>query len=138
MDEKTLEQSLADEFIREWDITPTGNGYLITTDWQWPNHERIEIFVRMVGDREDLLLVTDGGELFSFLYSQGIDLSKDEHGMKVINGVAEHYGAKIADFQMARGTNPGDLPRSIRLLLEAIKDASLLLWYKLDQRSSLH
>ena len=138
MDAKTLEKELSEELIEHWDITPTGNGYLIATDWQWPSHERIEIFVRTVGGRDDLFLVTDGGELFNFLFAQGIDLTRDEHGLKVIEGVADHYGMKLNDWQLTKGSNPEALARSIREVLEAVKDASLLLWYKLDQRGSLH
>jgi len=132
MDERTLTQNLAEELIDGWDIMSTGSGFLIITDWHWPNDDRIEIYVRTVGDREDLYIVTDGGNLFNFLFSHGIDLNKDHHGMKVLSGIAENCGAKIVDYQMARGANDGDLHRAIRLLLEAIKDASFLLWHKLE------
>ena len=66
MDEKTLEQNLAETLVEGWDISSTGNGFLVASDWRWPNNERIEIYVRNVGEREDLFLVTDGGELFNY------------------------------------------------------------------------
>lgn len=141
MDQKTLVENLAEELIGEWDIIPTGNGFLISTDWHWPNHERIEVHVRTVGEREDLYLVSDGGEVFNFLFAQGIDLTKDAQGMKVYNGVAQSYGAKIVDFQLAKGASDADLHKAIRAMTEAIKDVSFLLWHKLAQsqkESSTH
>jgi len=138
MDERDLEQKLALTFIDEWDIISTGNGFLVTTDWRWPNAERIEIHVRMVGDREDLYLVGDGGDLFNFLFSQGIDLSKDGPALKRISDVVENYEAKLVDFQIAKGASEEELPYAIRQVLEAIKDASLMLWHKFERRDHLH
>jgi len=63
MNEKILEQNLSEAFIRDWEIIPTGSGFLVVSDWLWPNHERIEIHARTVGEREDLFVVADGGEL---------------------------------------------------------------------------
>jgi len=138
MDDKTLEQNLAEVFVEGWDISSTGNGFLVATDWRWPNSDRIEVYVRNVGERADLFVVTDGGDLFNYLFSQGVDLTKDEQGMRIIRNVVENYGAKFVDFQIARGAGEGDLPRAIRMLLEAIKDASLVLWHKLEKASPLH
>lgn len=138
MNAKELEQRLEQAMTADWDITSTGSGLLVATDWRLPNNERIEIFVRSVGDREDLYLVTDGGEVFNFLYSHGIDLSKDARGMKILSGVSERYQAKIVNYQITRGSNEADLARSIRLMLEAIKDVSFLLWHKLTPNSSIH
>jgi hypothetical protein len=138
MDERELEQRFAEEFTRDWNLTLTGNGLLIATDWMWPNRDHIDIYVRTVGDREDLYLVTDGGELYSFLFTQGIDLAKDEYRMKILNRVADNYGAKFVEFQLVKGANEGDLTRAVRMILEAIKDASLLLWHSLEQEGSLH
>jgi hypothetical protein len=135
MDEKSLVENLAEELIKGWDITPTGSGFLISTDWRWPNHERIEVYVRTVGEREDLYLVSDGGEVFNFLFAQGIDLAKDSQGMKIFSGVAQNYGAKIVDYQMAKGASDADLPQAVRAILEAIKDVSFLLWHKLGHDS---
>jgi len=132
MDETILKQRLQEAFIEDWEIMPTGGGFLIVTDWHWPNSERIEIHIRPVGEREDLYIVSDGGELFNLLFSQGVDLSKDERGMKILDGVTKNYGAKAVDCQIAKGAGLGDLHRAIRVVLEAIKDASFLLWYKLD------
>jgi hypothetical protein len=138
MDEKQLWQNLAEEMIGRWDISPTGSGFMVTTDWRLPNDDRIEIYVRTVGEREDLYLVTDGGNLFSFLFSHGIDLNKDERAKKVLSRIAETYEIKVVEFQMAKGANDSDLHHAIRMLLEAIKDASYLLWQRLDQGGSLH
>ena len=138
MDEKQLEQSLAEELIQEWSITPTGSGFLIATDWHWPNGEHIEVYVRTVGEREDLYLVSDGGELFNFLFSQGVDLTRDPGGMKVIEDVAQNNGARIVDYQMVKGATEGDAPRAIRMILEAIKDASFILWHKLGPSGPVH
>jgi len=133
-----LEEKLALVFIEGWDITPTGNGFLLSSDWRWPNAERIEIHVRTVGEREDLYLVTDGGELSNFLYSRGIDLSKDEFALNKIGAAVENYEAKFVDYQIAKGANEEELPRAIRSVLEAIKDASLILWDKFGKGSHLH
>ncbi len=138
MDEKTLAEGLLEEMVNGWEVIPTGGGYMIRTDWQLPNRDRIEIYIRMVGDREDLFLVTDGGELFNLLYSQGIDLTKDEHGMRVFQGVADNYGAQVVEYQLAKGANEGDLHHAIRLVLEAVKDAAYLLWHKLEPGVSIH
>ncbi len=138
MNEEELQLHLAQESVAGWEIVSTGSGFLISTDWRWPNKERIEVYVRAVGEREDLFLVTDGGEVFNFLFAQGIDLSKDAQGMKILNTVAEQYEAGILDYQIVKGANPAELPRSIRLILEAIKDTSYLLWHKLNQGGPLH
>ena len=138
MDEKVLELKLAEELISGWDIIPTGNGYLVATDWKWPNNERIEIHVRTVGEREDLYLVTDGGELFNLLFAEQVDLTKDENGSKLLDTVAEEYGAKVVDFQVARGANEQTLPQAIRMILEALKAASFLLWHKVGHKGSVH
>lgn len=135
MDEKTLEQNLAEELIRGWSINTTGTGFLIITDWQWPNHDPIEIYVRSVGEREDLYLVSDGGEIFNFLFVHGIDLTRDEQGRRVFAGTAQHYGAKIVDYQISKGANNGDLHQAVRSILEVVKDVSFLLWHKLGQVS---
>lgn len=138
MDERQLWQNLAEEMVSGWDIDPTGSGFLILTDWRLPNDDRIEIYVRAVGEREDLYLVTDGGNLFNFLFANGIDLNKDAAGMKTLSKIAETYGVKIVDFQMARGAGEGDLHRAVRMLLEAVKDASYLLWRSVGLEESIH
>ena len=58
--------------------------------------------------------------------------------MRMIRNVVENYGAKFVDFQIARGAGEGDLPRAVRMLLEAIKDASLVLWHKLENAGPIH
>ena len=138
MDEGALELKLAEELIGGWDIIRTGHGFLVVTDWKWPNHERIEIHVRTVGEREDLFVVTDGGELFSLLFAEQIDLTKDEHGRKLLDTIAEDCGAKIVDYQMAKGANEVSLPQAIRMVLEALKAASFLLWHKVEHKGSIH
>ena len=138
MDDINLEEKLAMAFVEGWTVTSTGNGYLLASDWRWPNDERIEIHVRTVGEREDLYLVTDGGDLFNFLFSQGIDLTKDKAALTRISHAVESYEARFIDFQIAKGANEQDLARAVRLILEAIKDASLLLWHKFEKGSHLH
>ena len=138
MEEKTLEQSLSEVLLQGWEISGTGTGFLIVTDWQFPDKERIEVYARRVGERDDLYVVGDGGEIFNTLFSHGIDLSKDERGMKMFTRVAENYAAQIVDFQLVKGAKEEDLASAIRMILEAIKDASFLLWHKLDQAGSLH
>lgn len=138
MDERNLEEKLALAFIEGWEVIPTGNGFLLSSDWRWPNAERIEIHVRTVGEREDLYLVSDGGDLFNFLYSRGIDLSKDKAALDKIGAAVENYQSKLIDYQIAKGANEEELPGAIRLVLEAIKDASLMLWHKFEKGSHLH
>jgi len=138
MDERDLELKIAEELIGGWDVIRTGEGFLVTTDWQMPNGDRIEVHVRTVGEREDLYLVTDGGDLFNLLYSQQVDLTKDEAGMKVLRAIAENHGAKIVDYQMAKGANDGTLAQAVRKVLESVKDASFLLWYKVKGTGSIH
>lgn len=138
MDEKNLESILAEELVRGWQVIPTGSGMLIATDWLLPDDERIEIQIRTVGERDDLYIVTDGGELFNLLFVQGIDLSKDETSEKILDGIAQKYAAKFVDFQLVKGASELDLPRALRLLLEAIKEASFVLWQLGKQRKDLH
>lgn len=138
MDEKLLFENLARELIREWEIIPTGDGFLVMTDWNLPNDERIEIHVRTVGERDDLYVVTDGGNLIGFLYAEGVALDKDENASRIVSGVMKRYDAQLVDFQIAKGASNENLARSIRDILEAVKDASLLLWHKLNDRSSVH
>lgn len=138
MDERTLELKLASELISGWDIISTGNGFLVVTDWKWPNNERIEIHVRTVGEREDLYIVTDGGELFSLLYAERIDLTRDEDARKLLDTVAEECGAKVVELQVAKGASKESLPQAIRMILEALKAASFLLWHKVMHKGSIH
>jgi hypothetical protein len=138
MDEKMIAENLAEEMVGDWTVTPTGSGFVVETNWQWPSRERIEIYVRAVGEREDLFIVSDGGELFNCLFSQGIDLTKDEPGMKVLHQVAENYESKFVDYQLVKGANEEEMPRAIRMILEAIKDASLILWHKVEKVAQLH
>lgn len=138
MDERTLEQGIAEELIQGWNISPTGDGFLVITDWHWPNNEHIEIYVRAVGEREDLYIVTDGGELFNFLFSHGIDLRKDKQALQLVERVVDNHEGKFVDFQMVRGANDTDLARSVRLMLEAIKDAACLLWHRLETDATRH
>lgn len=138
MSVKDLEERLAIAFIEGWEIIATGDGLLINSDWCWPNRDRIEIHVRSVGEREDLFLVTDGGDLFNYLFSQGVDLTNDKIALKTISSAVENYDTKFVDYQIARGANREELPRAIRLVLEAVKDASLILWHKLGKGAPLH
>jgi len=139
MDVGAIEKALAEEMVLGWDIVPTGGGILITTNWRMPNKERIEIHVRSVGEREDLYLVTDGGELFNMMFLHGWKLSEDKEGADLVAGVAESHGAKVVDGQIVKGANDGNLGQAVRLILEAVKEASFLLWGKKAQGpSNLH
>jgi hypothetical protein len=140
LDEKEILDELVESFFQGWDVMPTGGGFLVITDWRFPNNERIEIHVRRVGDREDLFLVTDGGELINLLFSQEIDLSSDKSSSRLLTGIAEHHLIKIADYQLMRGANEEELPMAIRAMLEGIKEASFLLWHKIKTKpaDSMH
>jgi hypothetical protein len=130
LDEKDIFDGLVEDFYQGWDVMPTGGGFLITTDWRFPNDDKIEIHVRKVGDREDLFLVTDGGELTNLLFSREVDLSKDKSSLRILTGITVHHSIKIADFQLIRGANEDELPRAIRAMLEAVKEASYIFWHK--------
>ncbi len=136
MDEKEILDELTEHFYQGWDVMPTGGGFLITTDWALPGGERIEIHIRRVGEREDLFVVSDGGELINFLFSQGVDLAKEPESRKLLEGVAEKHAIKIVDYQLARGADGSDIAQAIRGMLEAIKEASFMLWHKVAQKSS--
>jgi hypothetical protein len=131
MEEQEILDGLVEEFFAGWEVIPTGGGFLITTDWVLPNKEQIEIHVRRVGDREDLFLVTDGGEIVSYLFSEGIDIAKEESGMKLLTAVAENHGASISELQMVKGATGVQVTGAVRALLEAVKEASFLLWREL-------
>jgi hypothetical protein len=135
VDENVLEEKLAEELIAGWEVVPTGSGFLVTTAWRWPNDEMIEIFVRRVAERDDLYLVTDGGELFNFLFARGMDLTEDARSMELLDSIAESAGARMIDYQIVKGANNEDLPRSIRLVAEAVKEGAFLFWYLLSSRA---
>ena len=138
MDEKSLYQNLAEELVRHWEVIPTGGGFLIATDWELPNEERIEIQVRTVGEREDLYVASDGGSLYNFFFVEGVVLDTDESAMNVLKGVMRRYGAQLVDYQIVKGASNETLPRSVKDVLGAVKDASLLLWHKLSHGKAVH
>jgi hypothetical protein len=138
MDEKRLRQDLAEAMVRDWEILPTGSGFVVASDWVWPTRERIEITVRTVGDREDLYLVTDGGELFNFLFANGVDVSRHEESLRRLREVLARHAVELVDYQMAKGANENDLPRAIRSLLEALKESAFLFWVHREEKSEGH
>jgi hypothetical protein len=135
MDEKVLLEHLAGELISGWEIVPTGSGFLVTTAWRWPNDEMIEVYVRKVAEGDNLYLVTDGGELFNFLFAKGMDLVQDVRSMEILDSIARSAGARIIDYQIVRGASSEDLPRSIKLVLEAAKEGAFLFWYLLRTKT---
>ncbi len=137
MDEKDLWEDLAEEMLRSWELIAMGNGFTILTDWHWPDGNRIEIYVRAVGDRDDLYVVTDGGELFNFLFSQGVDLSRDERAMRFLERTVEDQGGKIVDYQIARGCGKGDCAGAVRSILEIIKDGAFMMWHKFQEAGAV-
>jgi hypothetical protein len=131
MDEDEILEALAEDFFQGWDVSPTGGGFLITTDWALPNNEKIEVHVRRVGDRDDLFIVTDGGELINYLFSQGIDLTKDLESRRILSGIAQNRSVEITEHQLVRGANENEIAGAVRVLLETVKEASFSLWHKL-------
>lgn len=131
MDETQLEERLAEELLTGWEVIPTGSGFLVTTAWRWPNDEMIEIHVRRVADRDDLYVVTDGGELVNYLFAAGIDLRHDNRNMDMLHRIAARSDAGIVDYQIVKGANNADLPVSIRLVLEAVKEGAFVFWHQL-------
>ena len=140
MDENEILEALAESFFQGWQVAPTGGGFLITTDWILPSNEFIEIHVRRVGEREDLFIVTDGGELINYFFSEGIDLTKDPEGRRILDEIADSKSIKIADHQLVKGANEEEIAGAVRVLLEAVKEASFSLRHKikLKSRDSVH
>ncbi len=134
MDENEILEALTEDFFRGWDVTPTGGGYLITTDWVLPNNERIEIHIRRVGDRDDLFIVTDGGDLINYLFSQGVDITRDRDSKRTLDGIAENRSIKATEHQLVKGANEEEIAGAVRVLLEAIKEASFSLWHKIKSK----
>lgn len=134
MDENEIMEALTEDFFRGWDVTPTGGGFLITTDWALPNNERIEIHVRRVGDREDLFIVTDGGELINYLFSHGVDLTQDRVARRTLDGIAKNRSIKVTEHQLVKGANEEELAGAVRVVLEAVKEASFSLWLKIGSK----
>ena len=132
MDETVLGERLAEELIAPWEVVPTGNGFLVVTDWRWPNEERIEVHVRRVAQRDDLYLVTDGGELCNFLFAKGMDLRQDPRSMELLEQLAAESGAGMIDYQIVRGAGDEDLSHCIRRVLEAIKEGAFVFWRELS------
>jgi hypothetical protein len=134
MDENEILEALAEDFFKGWRVAPTGGGFLITTDWILPNKELIEIHVRRVGEREDLFIVTDGGELINYLFSEGVDLTVDHGSRRIREGIAENRAVNIADYQMIKGANEEEIAGAVRVVLEAVKEASFSLWHKIKTK----
>lgn len=132
MDESVLAEKMVEELIADWQVIPTGSGFLVNTAWRWPDRETIEVHVRRVAERDDLFVVTDGGQLFSFLFARGLDLRQDERSMAILDGIAADAGAKLIDFQIVRGADDEDLAHGIRLVLEAVKEGAFVFWYRLS------
>ena len=133
MDEIVLKERLAEVLIAPWEMVPTGHGFLVVTDWRWPGEEKIEVYVRKVAERDDLYLVTDGGELCSFLFAKGMDLRQDHRSMELLQRLAADSGAGIIDYQIVRGTGDEDLAHSIRRVLEAIKEGAFVFRRQLSE-----
>ncbi len=134
MDENEIQEALAEDFSRGWDVTPTGGGFLIATDWVLPNNERIEIHIRRVGDREDLFIVTDGGELINYLFSEGVDLTRDRDSRRILDVIAENRSIKVTEHQLVKGAKEHEIAGTVRVLLEAVKEASFSLWHKIKSK----
>ncbi len=131
MDENEILEALAEDFFQGWDVSPTGGGFLITTDWVLPNNERIEVHVRRVGERDDLFLVTDGGELVNYLFSEGVDVTRDRDCGAILEGIAQNRSLKITEHQMVKGANAEEIAGAVRVVLEAVKEASYSLWHRM-------
>jgi hypothetical protein len=131
MDENEILEALAEDFFQGWDVAVTGGGFLITTDWVLPNNERIEIHVRRVGEREDLFIVTDGGELINYLFSEGVDILSDRGSRRILEGIAENRSLKVTEHQLVKGANEEEIAGAVRVVLEAVKEASFSLWHKI-------
>ncbi len=140
MDENGILEALAEDFLKDWRVAPTGGGFLITTDWILPNNELIEIHVRRVGERDDLFIVTDGGELINYLFSEGVDLTTDRSSRHILDGIVENKAIKIADHQLVKGANEEEIAGTVRVVLEAVKEASFSLWHKIKikPKDSVH
>ena len=134
MDENEILEALTEDFSRGWDVTPTGGGFLIATDWVLPNNERIEIHIRRVGDREDLFIVTDGGELINYLFSEGVDLTRDRDSRRILGVIAENRSIKVTEHQLVKGAKEHEIAGAVRILLEAVKEASFSLWHKIKSK----
>lgn len=132
VEEQALERGIAEEMVKGWSVIGTGGGFIIQTDWRWPHGERIEITVRRVSERDDLYLVTDGGELCASLFAQGVRLQEDETASRLLKELLDGSGAVLADFQVVRGATAGQLPGVIRNLLEAVKEAAFRAWQAFD------
>jgi len=134
MDENEILEALAEDFFQGWDVATVGSGFLITTDWVLPNNERIEIHVRRVGEREDLFIVTDGGELINYLFSEGVDILHDRDSRLILDGIAENRAVKITEHQLVKGAKEEEIAAAVRVVLEAVKEASFSLWHKIKSK----
>ncbi len=131
MDENEILEALAEDFFQGWDVSPTGGGFLIRTDWVFPDNERIEVHVRRVGEREDLFIVTDGGELVNFLFAEGIDVTRDRECGGILEAITQKRSLKIAEHQIVKGAKEEEIAGAVRVVLEAVKEASFALWHRI-------
>lgn len=138
MDEQALLNSIGEEFIRGWQMIPMDTGVLVVTDWRWPNGDGIEIYVRGVAERRDLYVVTDGGGLCSFLFAGGINLQEDSDALASLQEMVTAAGLTLVDYQVVRGAGNEDLPRAIRLILEAVKEGAFMFSRQISHKSSVN
>jgi hypothetical protein len=52
--------------------------------------------------------------------------------MEILHQIAASSGASIIDYQIVRGADNEDLPHSVRLILEAIKEGAFVFWYRVS------
>lgn len=138
MDSQTLLKDLAEAFVNQWSVTPTGTGFLVTTDWTWPNGNAIEISVRTVDERESLFLVTDGGELLNNLFLEGFDFTRDTPTLNTVKQMAEKHGTELVEYQIAKGANESSLASGVRHVLETVKEVSFYLWKRMGENVLKH
>lgn len=134
MDENEILEALGEDFFQGWDVASVGGGFLITTDWVLPNNERIEIHVRRVGERDDLFIVTDGGDLINYLFSEGVDILHDRDSKLTLNWIADNRSVKITEHQLVKGAKEEEIAGAVRVVLEAVKEASFSLWHKIKSK----
>ncbi len=138
MDSQALLNDLTEALISGWAVTPTGTGFLITTDWTWPNGHAIEIYVRNVSEGDSLFLVTDGGELFNNFFLEGLDFTSETATIHTVKQMAQSHGTELVEYQIAKGANDSNLGLSIREMLEAVKEISFYLWQRMGENTLKH
>ena len=61
-------------------------------------------------------------------------LTRDRDSRRILDGIAENRSIKVTEHQLVKGANEEEIAGAVRVLLEAVKEASFSLWHKIKSK----